>query len=95
MMGDAWDIPWGITPEEIKERKLRQEYPDLMDKWKVFKNKEVQLDGISVMFDSFTFMSRIFKSGWYIYVSNEYQRLQRAYPAAKQEYFFLEKLLQD
>ena len=91
MMGDAWSIPWGVDPDE----ELRQEYPDLMDKWNEFRKKEIQLREITNQFNDFTFMSRIFKSGWYIYVLNEWQRLQKEYPEAKEEYYFLEKLLQD
>ncbi len=81
--------PAGPTSMEL----LREEYPDLMDKWQECQKKEEIFRAIWDQLENFTIMERLLKSSSYIHVFEKWIKAREKQIEAKEEYNLLEKLL--
>lgn len=93
-MGDGDEADWGDWDRgPSAEELLRQEYPDLMDKWNEFKKKEEIFRAIWDQLENFTLLERLLKSSSYIHVFEKWIKAREEQLEAREEYEFLKKLV--
>ena len=93
VMGGSDD--WGDWSGPSAEELLRQEYPDLMDKWTDVQKKEAARRTIEEQLINFNMIERLLQSRSFIHVFNRWEKSRDEYWEAEEEYLFLEKLLKD
>lgn len=89
---DDWG---GFSSGPSAKEKLRQEYPDLMDKWTEYQKKEAKYTAILTELERFTVFEKLIKSKSYTHVFDKWLKFREEYWEAEEEYQFLEKLLRD
>ena len=72
---------------------LREEYPDLMDKWREYHDKLSIFRDVENHLNRFSFIERLLKTSTYIYMFEQWEKYREEYLEAEKEYNLLEKLL--
>ena len=87
---------WGENEQSpSKEELLRQEYPDLEEKWIAYLNlKSIFVDVNKELFD-FGIIKRLFNSKEYNRVHSNWEKAKTLYEDALKDYTILEKLLRE
>ena len=92
-MGGSDD--WGDWSGPSAEELLRQEYPDLMDKWNGFKKKEDEYKVVWKQLGVFTFLERLLNTKSYIHAFSVWTQARQKIRAAEEESLFLTTRLRD
>lgn len=87
---------WGQnTQSPSKEQLLREEYPDLEEKWKVYRARGRDFLEAHEELKKFGIIKRLFNSKEYNRVRDDWVKAKTLYENALKGYLILEKLLWD
>ncbi|KKL92899.1 hypothetical protein LCGC14_1880110 [marine sediment metagenome] len=89
-MSPSWS---GVSPS--REYLLREEYPDLKEKWEMYHDHKLTFLEVDEELKKFGIIKRFFNSKEYNHIRNNWVKAKTLYENELKEYQILEKLLWD